>query len=217
MTRQPAESEFGWCLHSPESTRYRPKGAECHCRRQSSEHGPYGRPDENVTRVVHACVYAGERHDRGRCPQRQPERRQDVSDGNGEGGGGRGVTGGERRRRRHGHPSPLGDTETSPVGAAAFAGHLHGLVHHQGCRADGRQAGERGTPAPTSSEQRQEGRRRGSTAWRSWRSRTPASAVRPAAAWTAAPPIGRRRGRNGRGGAAAPPPVCAALRRLGGR
>lgn len=137
MTRQPAENEFCCCLHSPASTRYRAKGAECHCRSQPPEHGPYGRSDKNVTRVMHACVHAGKSHNRGSGSQRQLERRQDVSDGNGERGGGRGVTGGERRRRGHGHPSSLRDTETIPVGATAFASHLHGLVHHQGCRADG--------------------------------------------------------------------------------
>ena len=121
------------------------------------------------------------------------------------------MTGGERCRRRHGHPSPLGDAETIPVGAAAFAGHLHGLVHHQGCRADGRETGERGTPAPTSSEQRQEGGDEEPRLGEVGEARTPASAVRPVAAWTAAPPIGRRPGRNCRGGAAAPPPACAAL------
>ena len=49
------------------------------------------RPRRDVARVVHACVHARERHDRGCGPQGQPKRRQQVPDGNGERGRGRGV------------------------------------------------------------------------------------------------------------------------------
>ena len=126
------------------------------------------------------------------------------------------MTGGERCRRRHAHPPLLGYPDAIPVGADACTGHLHGLVHHQGRRADGREPGERGTPALTFRRTARGRRRRGTTAWRSWRSRTPASAARPATAYAAAPPIGRRHGRNCQGGAAGHRPPAGVLRRSQG-
>jgi hypothetical protein len=49
----------------------------------------------------------------------------------------------------------LGDAEAIPVGSAAFARHLHGLVHHQGRRPDRREPPERGAPTPRAAEQRE--------------------------------------------------------------
>jgi hypothetical protein len=88
-------------------------GTAHHCRGHPAEEGAHGRADENVARVVDAGVHAGKCHDRRCATQRKLERRQQVSDGNGERGGGRGVTGrndvdeGMVTHRCCGTPSPF--------------------------------------------------------------------------------------------------------------
>ena len=130
--------------------------AERRTRCQPPEQGAHGGTDEYVARVVHACVHARERHDRGCGPQGQSKRRQQVPDGNSERGRGGGVARRKRGRRRHPHSPLLGDPQIIPVGTGACAGDLQGLVDNQGRSADSHESGERTTSPGSPSEEREE-------------------------------------------------------------
>ena len=74
---------------------------------QAPEQGTGSRARQDVTRVVHAGVDAGERHDRGGSPQRQSQAGSDGADRDGEG-------------RRRGGVTRRGTTSTSASAPSGF-------------------------------------------------------------------------------------------------